>query len=76
MGTVNRFDELAKPGSNLSAALAKPSSVDPKGQADAYSRDKLGWQKSEAKELMPTADNVADFFTKPLMGKHFFLMRK
>ena len=46
MGTVNLFDELAKPGSNLSAALAKPSSVDPKGQEDAYSRNKLGWQKS------------------------------
>ena len=25
--------------------------------------------------FVPTADNVADFFTKPLMGKHFFLMR-
>ena len=24
---------------------------------------------------MPTAENVADFFTKPLMGKHFFNMR-
>ena len=25
--------------------------------------------------FVPTADNVADFFTKPLMGKHFFNMR-
>ena len=24
--------------------------------------------------FVPTADNVADFFTKPLMGKHFFLI--
>ena len=57
MGTVNLFDELAKPGSSLMAALAKPSSVDPKGQADAYSRDKPGWQKSEAKELKNHEDN-------------------
>ena len=25
--------------------------------------------------FVPTNDNIADFFTKPLMGKHFFSMR-
>ena len=55
MGTTDLFGEPCKPDgtlkSSLSAALAKPSTVDPKNQAEAYRRDKDGWQKSEAKEL-------------------------
>ena len=52
LGTVNLFDELAQQeSSTLSAALAKPSSADPKSQAEAYSRDAAGWKASKAKEL-------------------------
>ena len=57
MGTVNLFDELSKPSGSLSAALAKPSTADPKNQSEAYARDKPGWQTSEAKELKNHKDN-------------------
>ena len=57
MGTVNLFDELSKPSGSLSAALAKPSTADPKNQSEAYARDKSGWQTSEAKELKNHKDN-------------------
>ena len=57
MGTVNLFDELSKPSGSLSAALAKPSTADPKNQSEAYARDKPGWQASEAKELKNHKDN-------------------
>ena len=58
LGTTNLFDELANKKSSLGSALqAKPSSVDPKTQSEAYARDKPGWQKSEAKELKNHADN-------------------
>ena len=39
------------------AGLAKPASADPKSQSEAYSKDKAGWQASEAKELNNHADN-------------------
>ena len=52
LGTVNLFDEFARQGtSTLRAALAKPSSADPKTQTEAYARDKEGWKASETKEL-------------------------
>ena len=55
MGTVDLLDELSKPAgslsSTLSAALAKPSTIDPKSQSEAYNMDKPGWMASEAKEL-------------------------
>lgn len=57
MGTVDMLDELTKPDGSLSAALAKPSTIDPKSQADAYNQDKPGWTTSEAKELKNHADN-------------------
>ena len=57
LGTVDFFDEVALKQSTLRAALAKPSTIDPKNQSDAYSRDKPGWQKSEAKEMKNHADN-------------------
>ena len=57
MGTVDMLDELTKPDGSLSAALAKPSAIDPKSQADAYNQDKPGWTTSEAKELKNHADN-------------------
>ena len=44
-------------GSAGFAALAKPGSADPKGQAEAYSQDKAGWRASEAKELKNHEDN-------------------
>merc|ERR1712086_532188 len=56
LGTTDFFDEFAQ-GTLGAALLAKPSTVDPKSQADAYSRDKPGWQKSEAKELKNHEDN-------------------
>lgn len=57
MGTTNVMKELSKPDGSLSAALAKPSSVDPKNQEEAYAQDKPGWQKSEDKELKNHAAN-------------------
>ena len=42
MGTIDLADELSKPDGSLSAALAKPSTVDPKSQVEAYNLDKLG----------------------------------
>ena len=42
---------------SFTVALAKPSSVDPKSQAEAYSRDRAGWKESEAKELQNHHDN-------------------
>ena len=57
LGTIDFFDEVALKQSTLRAALAKPSTIDPKNQSDAYARDKPGWQKSEAKEMKNHADN-------------------
>ena len=57
LGTTNFFDEIALKKSSLRAALAKPSTVDPKNQTEAYASDKSGWQKSETKELKNHADN-------------------
>ena len=57
LGTTNFFDEIALKQGTLRAALAKPSTIDPKNQSDAYSRDKPGWQASENKELKNHADN-------------------
>ena len=57
MGTIDLADELSKPDGSLSAALAKPSTVDPKSQAEAYNLDKPGWMASEDKELKNHADN-------------------
>ena len=57
LGTIDFFDEVALKKSTLRAALAKPSTIDPKNQSDAYARDKPGWQKSEAKEMKNHADN-------------------
>ena len=51
MGTIDLTDELSNPLSSLSAALAKPSSADPKSQSEAYSSDRAGWRASEQKEL-------------------------
>ena len=52
MGTIDLAAELARPDSTLgSALLAKPNANDPKSQAEAYSRDKPGWSKSELKEM-------------------------
>ena len=39
------------------AALAKPSSVDPRSQREAYARDEAGWRSSELKELQNHATN-------------------
>ena len=57
MGTTHVFDELNRPGGTLRAALAKPSTTDPKTQADAYRADKPNWMKSELKELKNHEDN-------------------
>ena len=57
LGTTDFFKDIAVEKSTLRAALAKPSTVDPKNQAEAYAKDKPGWQKSEAKELKNHADN-------------------
>ena len=57
MCSTNLLEELSRPDSSLSVALAKPSSVDPKSQADAYARDRSGWRESEAKELQNHHDN-------------------
>ena len=57
MCSNNLLEELSRPDSSLSVALAKPSSVDPKSQAEAYSRDRAGWKESEAKELQNHHDN-------------------
>ena len=51
MGTIDLAEELSNPRSSLSAALAKPSSADPKSQAEAYAADRDGWRASEQKEL-------------------------
>eukprot|EP00964_Phaeocystis_antarctica_P140596 scaffold105460_cov42-Phaeocystis_antarctica.AAC.2 len=56
LGTTNFFDEIALKQGTLRAALAKPSTIDPKNQSDAYARDKPGWQTSENKELKNHAD--------------------
>jgi hypothetical protein len=34
-----------------------------------------GGEKADPQGFVPTKDNVADFFTKPLTGKMFFDMR-
>ena len=58
LGTTDFFDEITSKQNTLGAAmLAKPSATDPKSQSEAYSHDKAGWQKSEAKELKNHADN-------------------
>ena len=56
LGTTDFFDEFTQ-GTLGAALLAKPSTVDPKNQQEAYSFDKVGWQESEAKELKNHADN-------------------
>ena len=57
MCSKNLLEELSQPDSTLSVALAKPSTVDPKTQAEAYARDRAGWRESEAKELQNHHDN-------------------
>jgi len=57
LGTVNLFEELSRQKSPLRAALAQPSSLDPKTQSEAYSRDEKGWKASEAKELQNHESN-------------------
>ena len=58
LGTTDFFHEIALEKSTLRAALlAKPSTIDPKSQSEAYASNKPGWQKSEAKELKNHSDN-------------------
>lgn len=58
LGTVDLFDEFARDDSfTLRAALAKPSSTDPKTQAEAYAHKETGWKASDAKELQNHESN-------------------